>query len=170
MKRTLQGIRADGATEVDGPVGIGGWLILVTIGLVLTSLRLASVLATDFAPLFSDEIWTPLTSPDSPAYNPYFKAIIFYEITGNVIVMLAPVLLLTLLFIQKRSFPKLMIGFLIFSATFGLLDTMLAFKVYEPDTASKFEMYGEVARTILSAAIWIPYFLISKRVKNTFTE
>jgi len=32
------------------------------------------------------------------------------------------------------------------------------------------ELYRDLVRAVIASAIWIPYFLYSKRVRNTFTD
>ena len=73
-----------------------------------------------------------------------------------------------LFFSKKKLFPKLYIGMLLFSLVFIVLDA-LAIKmvmpsepVFDPDTLK------ELLRTVVASAIWIPYMLVSKRVKATF--
>jgi hypothetical protein len=150
--------------------GIGGWLILVTIGLVLTPFRIAIILFTTYVPIFTGETWSLLTTPGSAAYNWVWKPILLFELFGNLIFLLWAVVLLVLLFAHKRIFPMTMIAFYLANLLFVGLDFVIASGIpvvaSQPDTGSVVELI----KSILVCAVWIPYFLISERVKATFTE
>jgi hypothetical protein len=150
--------------------GIGGWLILVTIGLVLTPLRIAIILFTTYVPIFTGETWSLLTTPGSAAYNWVWKPILLFELFGNLIFLIWAVVLLVLLFGHKRIFPMMMIAFYVANLLFVGLDFAIASGIpvvaSQPDAGSVVELI----KSILVCAIWIPYFLISERVKTTFTE
>lgn len=68
-----------------------------------------------------------------------------------------------------RGVPKLMIGIMLANVAFQLIDTYLGAQ-YAEDMGQREEpgFYKELIRAIVGAVIWIPYFLVSKRVKNTF--
>ena len=150
--------------------GIGGWLILVTIGLVLTPFRIAIILFTTYVPIFTGETWSLLTTPGSAAYNWVWKPILLFELFGNLIFLIWAVVLLILLFAHKRIFPRMMIAFYVANLLFVGLDFAVASGIpvvaSQPDARSVVELI----KSILVCAIWIPYFLISERVKTTFTE
>jgi hypothetical protein len=45
--------------------GLGGWLILVGIGVVISPLRLLAELSKVYLPMFNDGTWEALTTPTS---------------------------------------------------------------------------------------------------------
>jgi len=152
------------------PRGIGGWLILVVIGLVLTPFRVGYFLLTTHWPIFRDGAWPILTTPGTEAYHPLWGPLIVFEIVGNLGCIALAVIGLWLLLRKSRHAPRAVTGLLAWAALFGVIDyfagDLIPAVAAEPDPND----LGQLARTLVSAAIWIPYFRLSRRVKATFTE
>ena len=154
----------------DGPKGLGGWLILVIIGVVLSPIRIIIFSAITFVPLFQDGTWTSLTSPESELYSPYWAPILLFEIGGNIFFAIAYIFLAYLLFTKSRLFPRCYIALAALNLVFMVVDAVgvsAAFPeipLFEPDSTR------EIVRGVVSCGIWIPYMLVSKRVQNTFVR
>ena len=150
--------------------GLGGWLVLVGIGVVISPIRMLVTIPPIYLPLFQDGTWEVLTTVGSEAYIPYFGALLVGEIVINLIMLIASLLLIYLFFSKHYLFPKLFIGILLFTLIFILLDAWLVTvilpgeKMFDPETTMEF------LRTLIPSVIWIPYMLISKRVQATFVE
>ncbi len=149
--------------------GIGGWLILILIGLLVTPFRLGIHLYQNYVPIFSDGTWEQLTDSSGEIYHPLWAPLITFEIVGNLIVL--GLGLLTLYFFLRKSkhTPRAAIVWLLTSFVFVIADFFLAdmipFIAAQPTDP---ETIKEVAKSTIGAAIWVPYFLVSKRVKATF--
>jgi Protein of unknown function (DUF2569) len=50
--------------------GLGGWLILVGLGIIISPLRIISQVFPVYSEIISSGSWTTLTTPGSDAYNP----------------------------------------------------------------------------------------------------
>lgn len=131
-------------------------------------------MAAQFIPLyteiFNEGYWEVLTTPGSLAYDPLWSPILISEIAVNTGLIIALLYMIFLFFSKKRLFPKYYIGILLFTLVFMVAD-MLALKVvlpnepmFDPETTKEF------IRSIIGALIWIPYMLVSKRVKATFIQ
>lgn len=150
--------------------GLGGWLILVGIGVVIGPVIMLSTFITAYKPIFEDGTWEALTAPGSEAYVPYFVPLIVGELVVNAILLAAAVLLIFLFFSKHYFFPKLYIGIVAASLIIIPLDAWLVTKVFpdvpmfDPDTTREF------LRTLISGLIWVPYMLVSKRVRATFID
>jgi hypothetical protein len=79
------------------------------------------------------------------------------------------------MFRKNRYFPIAMIIYLISSVVLQGIDTYFAFKIYsslpifEESLSEIYQMLiQDMLRIVVSSTIWIPYFLVSKRVKATF--
>jgi hypothetical protein len=149
------------------PRGIGGWLLLVALGLVAQPFRLVSTMAQTYAPLDADT-WRQLTTPGMQAYHPMWGPLLTFEIAGNIVLVIGSVVLLFLFFAKKRIFPRAVVMFMVASLIFLAADELLGNMI--PDITSDHKSITEIIRYALTAAIWIPYFLTSKRVKATFVR
>lgn len=151
--------------------GLGGWLILVIIGLVITPIRLGFFLQRELFPLFIDGSWEALTTATSPNYHALWGPLLIFEIIGNLAIIALSLVTLYFLFRKSKRTPSFAIiwistSFVVVVADFFLAELIPAIAAMPAD----FETVKELIRSTVSAAIWIPYFLFSKRVKATFIE
>jgi multisubunit Na+/H+ antiporter MnhC subunit len=150
--------------------GLGGWLILVGIGLFATPIRLALLLATTYPPIFQSGTWDKLTSIGSDVYHPLWAPVLITEIVVNIALILTFVYLIYLFFAKHRWFPRLYIGVAVFSPIFILLDAWAGSVVVPDDEVLDPRTLKELVRALIAGAIWVPYMLVSQRVKATFVR
>ena len=152
------------------PKGIGGWLILVVIGLIVSPLRIAYYLVTNHWPLFRDGAWLRLTTPGTEAYHVLWAPLLIFEIVGNLGTIVLG--LVALWFLVRRSLHtlKLAIVWLTWMTAVVVVDYFAADLIPPIAEQSDPESTKELTRSLVGAAIWIPYFLVSKRVRATFIE
>lgn len=156
--------------ESTGPKGLGGWLILVIVGLVISPIRISYFLATTHLPLFYDGTWVELTTFGTNSYDPFWAPLLIFEVVGNVITIVLAIV--TLMFVLRRSrhAPRLAIIWLAFTAGFVAVDYFAANLIPAVAAQADVENIKELVRSLVAAGIWIPYFLRSERVKATFVE
>lgn len=152
------------------PKGLGGWLILPAIGLFALPLKMGLSLITDFLPIFQKNYWAVLTTPGSGAYHHLWAPLIIFEIAGNIFLLLLDLVLIFLFFIKSTRFPALFISFMALNLVFMVGDLFFADLIPAVAAQRDFKSFKELAQLFVGAIIWIPYFLISKRVKNTFVK
>lgn len=150
--------------------GLGGWLILVGLGVVLSPLRIIGQTLPIYADVFSAEAWAALTTPGTEDYIPFLSPYLIAEVSINVGLVLAWIFIAFLFFSKKRAFPKWYIGTLLFTLVFVLIDA-LALKLVAPDKpVFDGDTVKELARLLVTTLIWVPYMLVSERVKLTFVR
>jgi hypothetical protein len=152
------------------PAGLSGWLVLIGLGLVITPFRLAIYLLQTFPPIFRDSTWRVLTTPGSAPYHPLWAPLLLAEIAINLLCIVISIYLLFLFFQKSWRFPKVYIIFLIVNLGFIVTDAFAVRiilperPILDPGTAREF------GRSLFGVIIWVPYLLLSKRVRNTFVR
>lgn len=161
---------APAAATIDGPKGIGGWLVLPAIGLVVTPFWIVITFVRDLLPVFDGETWAMLTTPGSAVYHPALAPLLIFELAANLFLLGFTCYLLYLFFNKSRNLPPLMIAWLLVSGVIVAVDTFwgLQIPIVAADAGTSY--YKDLIRAVIAIAIWVPYFTVSKRVKNTFVE
>jgi hypothetical protein len=149
--------------------GIGGWLILIVAGLCISPLLQLATIFTNIVPIFRNHAWTILTTPGNPAYHRLWAPLIIFETFINVLFITMEVGLLALLFRRSKAFPRAMIVYLLVGFVLFAADHFL-FQMIPAVAENARESVSTLVRASIACAIWIPYFLVSKRVKGTFTR
>jgi len=139
------------------PSGIGGWLILPAIGIAVAPFRFLANLA-DYFRLF-----------DGLQPGTLVHVMLSAEVVCWVgFVVLAGVTAVQF-FTRKISAPRLYIALLVGQVVFVFADALAAtffFNAQALNTDTRIAM----GLLIAACAIWIPYFLYSVRVRNTFVR
>ena len=143
----------EGLKEKKELTGIGGWLVLPAIGLVLSPFAAIMFIIMDLEAM-----------EDMPRYQHLFA----FEIGANVIIALFAVVAAFLFFSKNKMTPKVAIAFLVTNLALMLIGTVMIVEEFGSGVDS--EAYTDLIRSVVAAAIWIPYFINSKRVKNTFVK
>lgn len=155
----------------DHPKGLGGWLVLIQIGLYVTLIRSFLMVYDFFINTRVSESWYALTNPDSAAYHALWKPTLIFEVSANAVVILLSVYLLTLLYNKQAVFPRWLIFFYIIGLLLQVV--LIALVSNLPDSAELADNSGllsNLARSLLTNLIWTAYILRSKRVRNTFVN
>lgn len=150
------------------PRGIGGWLVLPCIGLVVGSFTILASLA-QLSVCFDATAWRALTTPGEPAYHALWRPTFLVELLGNTFIFALLTLAGILLIRRRASFPRFMIALYAAQLLLVAVDSALCRQIPAVIAQSQQTDAGkEVMFAIVAACIWIPYFLNSRRVRNTF--
>ena len=170
---TARAVTPDAATTsaaTGARPAVGGWLQFFLIGLVISIVRSAMSLFTDFVPLFSEGAWANLTTPDSPAYHALWAPLIGFEMASTVVLALAAWGVALLIVKRLPQAPKFAIGLLLLTLVVQLIDFALLQQIESVRETAMAQTLPAIAVATLTSALWIPYFLRSKRVKATFAR
>lgn len=144
--------------------GLSGWLILVIISLFFGMIRLL---------FYVNEAVTTLGDPTIKAMldilSPGLYSLTMVEAAINGCLLLAYVALIVLFFKRDRLFPKVFIAVIVFNLVWVVVDSLMYQSIFPNAPLFDAETTREFASTLVYAAIWVPYMLVSKRVKVTFT-
>jgi hypothetical protein len=147
---------------------IGGWLYLFAVGLFIRPLlHLVQILGSQY---FDWNQWEALTSQASATYNPTLAALLVAELFYN-IAMMGFCIVIILLFVRHRSsVPNLITILYAVSIVFVSLSTYLVWDMKLLSDAELKSSVKELVQLIITGAIWVPYFHLSRRAKETFVE
>lgn len=150
------------------PRPIGGWLILIALGLFVAPVQLMYFTLQTYLPIFRDGSFAELTDPAAPYYHPLWGPLLVGEIVVN-IALVALFIWMIMLFLRKNwRFPHVFIFVRILVIVILLVDAY-ALSIVLPDLPMfDPQTVRDLMQNVVGAAIWVPYMLISKRVKETF--
>ena len=153
------------------PHGIGGMLIVVAIGLCLSGLQNLTYFLGSLLPIIRESIWERLTFPTSEAFHPQWKGFLIYQVIISSFTFVANILILILFFRKNRIFPTLIVAIIPLTFVTALVahcwSGLIPVVSNSPDYSK--EAHGLVVK-FFALHIWVPYFLVSKRVQGTFVS
>jgi Protein of unknown function (DUF2569) len=149
--------------------GLGGWLVLVGIGLVFSPCRLLFNIVHSSGS-FSLWKWHALTNPDGVSYQPIWGPLLTLELLGQISILTLEMFVIVLFFQKRRIFPRWFIALLAVNALFVVADAIGVqfLKTMPPGTMAS--LSRNIAQSFIGCCIWIPYMLKSLRVKTTFVR
>lgn len=146
--------------------GIGGWLIFPLLGLLA-------------APLFNIQglIQQADVLLKLSTFNSAFQNLVIAETTLTVILgIIAPAFLLIKMVNHWPRFPSFWIAWVLLVAAYNVGDTLALYLMFKDQVdAGKMELFDKdtirsYAQSFWSIVLWIPYMLLSRRVRNTFHD
>ncbi len=143
---------------------IGGWLVLAGIGITLAPLVLfySLFLRSGF---FEEDKWAALLNSENYA----IVGLVVIEMILNAVNIIFSILIVALFYQRRTSLPRLIMIFYAFNLAITILDTCIGL-TSGPDVSLRNELYANVFKSLIIAAVWIPYFNTSVRVRETFVE
>ena len=150
----------------EGPRGLGGWLILPIIGFIgtiaLTGWNLSEIARSwdGMVAIFNNDSMKDARLPVALSF-----------LAGALVIASAAVCLI-LMFARKRAVVKFATAHYLMLAAAGVID-LWGQGVLErvlPNMPPDPTAIRDAVRGFVIAAIWIPYFNVSRRVKNTFVN
>ena len=154
-----------GLADPGAPSGISGWLILPALGNILGPFA-AGFVVWSLTLHFDPDAWaaaptTTLTAWARPIAHFYLVSCLAL----SVILACLTVVVLVLFFQKRTSVPR---AYPALTWGFVLLSTLIVAGMKTDDPVAA-DVFG-LARDVASGAIWTAYFLVSQRVRATFTN
>lgn len=149
---------------------IGGWLILVAIGLIIAPLRIIIFIGGDLLPFFSSEMWAFLTTPGTEVYNPLWAKLLVFELIAKIGLIVFTLIVIVYFFRKRRILPTMMVFLLILYLILVSVDYFHSNFILLMKDQNSADTLRELIQSIIVCSIWVPYFLFSRRVKGTFVH
>lgn len=154
---------------------IGGWLILVAIGITFSPLRIFIEMIVQIKDEIGINYAVYYFDVNSPFFSPmqgYFSLIVTFI---NTFLLGLSILVAVLFYQRKAAFRNVYTFYVLFSFAF-LLTNLIILNHYYGDSSNAEERAllsketNAIVRIFIHACIWIPYIWISERSKHTFTK
>ncbi|PHM70335.1 DUF2569 domain-containing protein [Xenorhabdus sp. KJ12.1] len=137
---------------------IGGWLYLPAIGLIVMILSSITGIVTTINEIFP--FYSQLTDR--------WKCFITFAFILDLLIFLLIIVTTIFFFRKSKKTPYLFISLLILNITVQGIMIFLTINVMSAPVEPNYTL--NLIRSILHAAVWIPYFIVSVRVKKTFVN
>jgi len=152
------------------PLKIRGFLIFVAIGLFMSLIGNLQNLGWSILP-FRGEVWEKLTTPGFDSYHPNWKQALLFGVTSASVIFVFNIIMLVLFFRKHRFFPTFIVVaipvifvlLLVGHYLDGLVPAIAASQEYSKGT-------HQLIVRFIALHVWIPYFVVSERVKRTFVR
>lgn len=149
------------------PQVFGGWLILPLLGLILSPIRIV----WDTIELWDETMYANMKvflDSSSEYYNLAFALVVLLEDLVDLAYAVYAVLLLIMFAKKRTAVPNLMV-ILYASHLLWLIINLMLLNWVDPASEST-EITPRFIGMVIGTLIWIPYFLKSSRVKETFVR
>lgn len=139
---------------------IGGWLLKPAIGIISWTIFSSVYFMAKLE--WGINSWLLPSSSEYPSLHLMSR---FLMLSGVLFFAIFGILNSILLFLKRSSFPKMMILYYVAFSILTLLVSTIIFVIQKEGSVFFMNLFP-----FINCAIWIPYFIKSKRVKATFTR
>ncbi|AWB43692.1 hypothetical protein DCC85_05300 [Paenibacillus sp. CAA11] len=156
--------------NIHGPRGIGGWLIVVLIGMIISMFLVAKQLFGKTLPaLFTDsEVVRIETWWFREIYDAEWTTILTFDAVFEGLTIFYCCYVIIEFLREKPIVPRLMIIFYSMNLLGIIIETCLLLTTVEAVREEIIASYWSVGVALGVCLVWIPYFKMSARVENTF--
>lgn len=148
------------------PRALGG-LLIIPFTVLLANCLFLILQALSLLPLVFPAIIPPTASTGAVA----LKGLYGIQFVGYVVIIITSIVTIVCTYSKSHSVQPLYIVLMLFCVLFSVVDYILTgyFTHLYPTLVTQ-NVYNtfRLEVSIMIAVVWIPYFLFSKRVKNTF--
>ncbi len=148
-------------------IGIGGWLVLPLLGLLLLPLAILFLIGAS-ADVYFGTRWGELTRVGGEDYHSMWAPALLLELVGLLVQLVFGVLLLILLLKKRSSLPRVYIGYMVVTTTLALSIFVLVGQLPDDQLELRKEATQDLIAGLVELLVWGIYFSVSVRVKSTF--
>jgi len=153
------------------PPKIRGALILVAIGLFISLVQNLGYFFGSIGPIIRSPVWERFTNPGSPNFHPQWKLVLICDAVTSTLILFWNIVVLLFFFRKKRVFPVLAAASLPMIFLLILAGYYLSGRIPAVAESAGYAKQGTaLIIKFIGLHIWIPYFLLSKRVATTFVR
>lgn len=119
-------------------------------------------------PFSFNETWMAISDKTLETFNPQWMNLVYFEFTCNIILFIYTVLLVVLFIQKRRKYATYIIVYFIAKIVFITFIMYFQTVIKGPPTPTMSQITGIAFRSLLFTGMWVPYFLLSEKVRETF--
>lgn len=153
---------------------IGGWLVLLGIGITLNPLLLLYAIYSEYSTEMNVNYLIYFFDPESSYFNPIKGYYAYFIAAANTCLFVFSILVVIVFYQKKTQFRLYFVIFRTFNAVFLIVNLIILYHFYgdSSDISERVLLTKETTSTIkviVQACIWVPYVWFSERSRYTFT-
>lgn len=147
---------------------IRGTLYFALIASIFSPIVEFNKLRSIILPFSFDKTWLQISDYTLKTYNYQWENLILFDFYSSLFLFIFSVALLFLFISRTRHYIKIVITFFIMKALIITLVFYFRTVIRGPLPPNLEEIQAAGAMILIFAGVWIPYFLLSERVNETF--
>ena len=152
------------------PEGLGGWLALIGLGIIVSPVMIAIQIYNTYVPLFTKGTWNLITTPGIQSYNPVLGPLLITEIAVNICMIVLWIYIAYLYFSKKCRFKNWYIAALLITLLVPIIDSIATGILFPQISTMEPKELGQTIKQAIFSGIWMAYIVKSERVRNTFVK
>lgn len=148
--------------------GFGGWLIIYFIGITYQFYGNLRTAYQNYN-FTKTEGFTNLITPGSDSYNSFWEITIYFEIYAAIALSLITLAVIYFCIRKSKKFRLFSILFISLMLLVNFIDLIVLLLIQNSYNETLYEHpYDGTYKSFMYAIVWVPYFIFSRRVKNTY--
>jgi Domain of Unknown Function with PDB structure (DUF3857)/Protein of unknown function (DUF2569) len=166
---TTEGLDPLDVERLPAPLSIGGWLILMAVGVTLSPVW-RFIASLKVFRLLGEARWLQMERFARSGSHPGFMALLLFEVAADSILLVWAAALTILFYRRHRAFPHAWIAVGLCNILYVGLDHVGVKIANSSQPSSDFMAVGEILMGALAVGTWGSYLLASRRVDQTFVR
>ena len=153
---------------------IGGWLVLLGIGVTLNPLLLLYAVYSEYSTEMNVNYLVYFFDPESSYFNPIKGYYAYFIAAANTCLFVFSILIVIVFFQKKTQFRLYFVIFRTFNSVFLIVNLIILYQFYgdSTDISERVLLNKETTsmiKVLVQSCIWVPYIWFSERSRFTFT-
>lgn len=147
---------------------INGSLIVALLATILAPFLSLNSFRFGILPFATDDRWINISNSLLHTYNPEWVKLVYFEFCSNIFLFLYTIFLLVSFILRKKYYSKVIIFYFVLKIILLALIYYFQTVIKGPPTPTLSQISGVGFRSLIFTGIWVPYFLLSEKVRETF--
>lgn len=146
----------------------GGIVVLATISYILSIYLSFNSVKSMIYPFSFDTRWQEISNLAISSYNKQWVNFVYFTQIANILVLIMSIILIVLFTKQSKYITNALIIFFMFRIVILTLTFYFQTVIKGPATPQVLEIASYILRALVIPGLWIPYLMLSEKIRETF--